>query len=155
MESNACLPARHGRGLIAVAFLLSGCSAYMQSQRPDPVDLAQFQPGIERTQVLSRLGAPVGSAPQGENSCDVYRLYLTGTGPGGRAAIMVGEIAAGVLTLGLSEILLAPVEAGTRAEQEPVLFCYAPTGQLVSVSRIAPPAQQAPPVPTTASPPAS
>jgi hypothetical protein len=68
---------------------------------------------------------------------------------------MVGEIAARVLTLGLSEILLAPVEAGTRAEQEPVLFCYGPTGQLVSVSRIAPPAGQAAPAPATTSPPAS
>jgi hypothetical protein len=134
---------------LAAAALLPACSAYMQSQRPDPVDLATFQPGMERMQVLSRLGAPVGSAPQGEQSCDVYRLYLTGTGAGGRAAIMVGEIAAGILTLGISEILLAPVEAGTRAEQEPVIFCYDRGQKLVSVARVTPPGPAAAATPAT------
>lgn len=125
--------------IVLLALLAAGCSAVMQAQRPTPVDLTQFQPGMERLQILSQLGAPVTTAPQGGNSCDLYRLYTTGVEPAGRAIIMVGEIAAGILTLGLSEIVFTPAEALTRPEQHPVLFCYGPDDRLASVAEMRPP----------------
>lgn len=124
-------------GAAAVLALIgAGCSAVMQANRPTPVDLTQFQPGMERLQVMSRLGAPITTSPQGGNSCDLYRLYTTGVEPGGRAVIMVGEIAAGILTLGLSEIVFTPAEALTRPEQHPVMFCYDADSRLVSVAEV-------------------
>lgn len=129
--------------LLAALLLGPGCSVYMQSQRPDPVDLSSFKPDMPRMQVVSRLGTPTATIAHNGQSCDVFRVYTGPHGAAGRAAVMLLEGAAAVFTLGLSEVVLAPAEAVTRTELTPVAFCYDAESQLASVSVVQQPAAPA------------
>ena len=111
------------------AFLLAtcvtGCSVYMESTRPTPVDLNEYQEGMSRDAVLEKLGAPDTSAVEANGmSCDFYKLYTKGYGAGGKIPIALAEGAADVFTLGLAEIALTPTEGLTKNEKHPVTFCY-------------------------------
>ena len=105
--------------------LIAGCSVYMESNRPTPVNLAEYESGQSRESVIGRLGAPAGSTQYpGGDSCDLYRVYTKGYGTGGKVAAAVVESAADVFTLGLAEVVLTPTEAATKNELHPVKFCY-------------------------------
>ncbi len=105
--------------------LIAGCSVYMESNRPTPVNLAEYESGQGRESVIGRLGAPAGSTQYpGGDSCDLYRLYTKGYGTGGKVATALVESAADVFTLGLAEVVLTPTEAATKNELHPVKFCY-------------------------------
>ncbi len=116
--------------LTACSLLLSGCSAYLEATRPDPVNLQNFAAGQNRIDVVAKLGTPTGSLADGDRSCDVYKLYTTGPGALGKGAIAAGEVAADVYTLGLAEVVATPTEAATRNAQHTVLFCYTPDNTL-------------------------
>jgi len=104
---------------------LQCCSIYMESTRPMPVDLSQFQAGDARESVVERLGTPLSTAGEADGaSCDFYNLYTHGYGAAGKAGIAVLEGAADAFTLGLAEILTTPAEGLTRNETHPVTFCY-------------------------------
>lgn len=105
--------------------LLTGCSAYLEATRPDPVNLQNFYVGMSRIDVVAKLGTPAGSVADANQNCDVYRLYTTGPAGVGKGAIAAGEVAADIYTLGLAEIVTTPTEAATRNAQHTVLFCYA------------------------------
>lgn len=111
--------------LIALAATVAGCSVYMEATRPTPVDLAQFQAGQSRDQVVEAIGTPTGTTNESDgDSCDSYQLYTHGYGAGGKAGLAVLEGAADVFTLGIAEAVTTPVEGATRNEKHPVLFCY-------------------------------
>jgi hypothetical protein len=112
---------------------LSSCSPVMEANRPDPVDLSQFQVGQHRLDVVKVLGAPVASVNDGPKSCDVYRLYTHGPSGAGRAGIALVEALADVYTLGLAEVISTPVEAGTKNSQHTVTMCYSQYGTLLSI----------------------
>ena len=115
----------------AALFLLAGCSAYLEATRPDPVNLQSFMVGMtNRIEVVGRLGNPTGSVMDNNQMCDIYKLYTTGPGTAGKAAIAAGEVAADVFTLGLAEVVTTPTEAATRNAQHTVLFCYSPDSTL-------------------------
>lgn len=114
--------------------LLTGCSAYLEATRPDPVNLQSFAIGVTtRIDVVAKLGTPTGSVPDSGHSCDVYRLYTTGPGAVSKGAIAAGEVAADVFTLGLAEVVTTPTEAATRNAEHTVLFCYAPDNRLSAI----------------------
>lgn len=97
----------------------------MESTRPTPVDLSQFQPGQNRDFILEQLGAPQNSAMESDGaSCDFYKLYTHGYGAGGKIPIALAEGAADFFTLGLAEIVTTPAEGATKNELHPVAFCY-------------------------------
>jgi hypothetical protein len=101
------------------------CSVYMESTRPTPVDLSQFDPGQTRDSVLERLGSPQDTVKESDgSSCDMYELYTRGYGAGGKIPIAIAEGAADFFTLGLAEILLTPTEGVTKNGKHPVTFCY-------------------------------
>jgi hypothetical protein len=110
--------------LTACSLLLSGCSAYLEATRPDPVNLQNFAAGQSRIDVVAKLGTPTGSVADGDRNCDVYKLYTTGPAGLGKGAIAAGEVVADVYTLGLAEVVTTPAEAATRNAQHTVLFCY-------------------------------
>jgi len=113
------------KSVLLVLCVLSGCSVYMESTRPTPVDLATFHPGDSRTSIVEQFGAPVTTTYDARwKSCDLYLLYITGYGDAGKLPIAIAEGAADVFTLGLAEIVLSPTEAATRNEKKPVWFCY-------------------------------
>ncbi len=85
-----------------MAVVLAGCAPVMEAERPDPADLSKFTPGEKRIDVVAELGNPAGSAPDGPQSCDIYKLYTSGPGAVGKGFIAAGEAAGDVLTLGLS-----------------------------------------------------
>jgi hypothetical protein len=105
----------------------------MEAQRPDPVDMSKFSVGESRLNIVSEVGPPESTLKEGENSCDVYRLYTKGPSTIGKGAIAVTETLADVATLGLAEIVLTPTEAATKNSKHTVVFCYSPENKLVFV----------------------
>ncbi len=122
--------------IVAVAMLVSmgGCSTVMEANRPSAVNLKRFSPGQKHLDVISVLGAPQMSEKDSDKNCDVYRLYTKGTSKTGKGAIIVGEAAADVFTLGLFEVVATPGEALTKSNAHVVLFCYSEDNLLVSVT---------------------
>jgi hypothetical protein len=112
----------------------TGCSPVMEATRPTPVDIQQFTVGESRTQVIGVLGSPSSSIKDGDHSCDVYRLYTRGPGGVEKGAIAAGEAVADVFTLGLTEVIFTPVEAGTRNAKHTVTVCYDDSGKMLSVN---------------------
>ncbi len=96
----------------------------METTRPSPVDTSQFAVDESRLQVVEVLGAPTASVKQGDQSCDVYKLYTHGPGGVGKGAIAAGEAVADVFTLGLAEVVTSPVEGATRNEKHTVTMCH-------------------------------
>jgi hypothetical protein len=119
---------------VSVCLILSGCSVYMEETRPEPTRLDQFQPGESRDDVLEKLGQPITTADHDGASCDLYQLYLSGYGQGGKAPIALAETAADVFTLGLAEIVSTPTEEMTKNQKSPVWFCYK-NGALASITK--------------------
>lgn len=110
---------------ILCSLLLTGCSAYLEATRPEPVNIRNFSIGItNRIDVIGKLGTPTGSVADGNQNCDVYKLYTTGPDGIGKGAIVAGEVAADIYTLGLAELVTSPTESATRNAQHTVLFCY-------------------------------
>ena len=116
---------RKGVVCLSLAVLVSSCSVYMEATRPDPTDLSQFDRGQSRDSVIDKLGAPVSTIAESNGvSCDMYQLYTSGYGAGGKIPIAVAEGAADVFTLGLAEVILTPAEGVTKNQKHPIGFCY-------------------------------
>lgn len=118
--------------VLVLPLLLAGCSVFMEASRPDSVDMKQFVVGEQRTLVVAELGSPIATAQQGDQSCDIYRLYTSGPSKVGRGAITATEAVADVLTLGLAEVVSTPVEGMTQSSKHSVTMCYSKNQQLVT-----------------------
>ena len=106
----------------------------MEATRPDPTNLHKFVIGERRFDVLSELGAPVVALEKdGDNACDIYKLYTHGPSGVSKGAIVAGEAVVDVLTYGLAEIAFTPGEAATRNKLHTVVFCYSKDSLLVSI----------------------
>jgi hypothetical protein len=110
----------------------------MEANRPDPVNLQQFSVGERRFDVMSKLGPPQASEMDGIDSCDMYKLVTHGVSRAGKAAIMIGEAAADVYTLGLAEIVATPAEGATKNIPHNVVFCYSEQKTLDSITEAGP-----------------
>ena len=106
----------------------------MEATRPTPFDISQFAVGESRTQVIGVVGSPISQTKDGDDSCDVYKLYTRGPGDVEKGAIATGEVVADVFTLGLAEIIFTPVEYGTRNAKHTVTFCYDDGEKLLSMN---------------------
>lgn len=129
------------RILIAIApvvMMSAGCSTVMEARRPDPVDLRQFSIGDRRFDIVTQIGAPLATETEGSESCDVYKLVTHGVHRAGKAAIILGEAAADVYTLGLFEVIATPVEGATASAPHTVAFCYSADRKLQSISESRP-----------------
>ena len=107
----------------------------MEANRPDPVDMTQFVVGQKRMTVLADIGAPTATVKDGNNSCDIYKLYTEGHSTAGKVGIATGEAIADVFTLGLAEVIFTPAQAATTDDKHTVIFCYAPDDTLASVNQ--------------------
>jgi hypothetical protein len=117
------------------ALVSAACSPVMEANRPDPIDMSQFVIGESRMNVLAVVGSPLGTTKDKGNSCDLYKLYTNGPSGGGKGVIAAGEVVADVLTLGLTEIVFTPVEAGTKSDKHSVIFCYGKDDTIVSINQ--------------------
>ena len=135
--------------IVLVLCLVSGCSVYMESTRPTPINLEKFPPGDSRTTVMEELGSPVTTSKSADGtSCDLYLLYIRGYGYAGKVPIAIAESAADFFTIGLAEIVLSPTEAATKNEKKPVWFCYQNDALLSVTPKSAESVTPAPPTPT-------
>jgi hypothetical protein len=96
----------------------------MEARRPDPVNLRQFAVGERHFDVVSQIGAPLATEDEAGDSCDMYKLVTHGVHRAGKAAIILGEAAADVYTLGLFEVIATPAEGATASAPHTVAFCY-------------------------------
>lgn len=111
--------------ILALGLLVvGGCSPVMEATRPNPVDLSDVTVGSKRIDVVSKLGAPEATVKDGDNACDIYKLYTHGPNGIERAGVAVFEGAADVFTIGLAEILFFPTEIATKNEKHTVTMCY-------------------------------
>ncbi|KXV02700.1 hypothetical protein AD929_01970 [Gluconobacter potus] len=115
----------------SVFLLLAACGGGMPA--PEPVLLSQFNQNTDRFGVVSTVGKPEGTIQKSGRPCDIYKIYTSGLTAGGRAAMKAGEVVTSVATLGLAQIVWAPVKAGTRPQQHTVLFCFGPDDKLVDI----------------------
>jgi hypothetical protein len=115
---------------LLVLALLPACSVVLEATQPDPVDMSQFSVGEDHTRIAAKLGAPAATMRQGQDSCDVYKLYTRGPGAAGKATIAASEAVADVFTLGLAEVVTTPAEAATRNSLHTVTMCYGEDGKL-------------------------
>lgn len=111
--------------------LLAACGGGVPA--PEPVLLSQFNQNTDRFGVVSTVGKPEGTIQKSGRPCDIYKIYTSGLTAGGRAAMKAGEVVTSVATLGLAQIVWAPVKAGTRPQQHTVLFCFGPDDKLVDI----------------------
>ena len=111
--------------------LLAACSSGMPA--PEPVLLSQFNQNTDRFGVVSTVGKAEGTIQKNGRSCDIYKIYTTGLTAGGRAAMKAGEVVTSVATLGLAQVIWAPVKAGTRPQLHTVLFCFGSNDKLVDI----------------------
>lgn len=102
----------------------------MEARRPDPVSLRQFAVGERRFDVVSQIGSPLSTEEEAGDSCDMYKLVTHGVNRAGKAAIILGEAAADVYTLGLFEVIATPAEGATASAPHTVAFCYTPSKAL-------------------------
>jgi hypothetical protein len=102
----------------------------MEARRPDPVRLNQFAVGERRFDVVSQIGSPLSTEEEAGDSCDMYKLVTHGVNRAGKAAIILGEAAADVYTLGLFEVIATPAEGATASAPHTVAFCYSPSKTL-------------------------
>lgn len=116
---------------LCASLLLAGCGS--SAPAPEPVLLSQFKPTTDRFQVISTIGKAEGTVQKDGRACDIYKIYTTGLTSGGRAAMTAGEVVTGIATLGLAEVVWAPVKAGTRPQQHTVLFCFGADDKLVDI----------------------
>ena len=84
----------------ASCITLAACSPVMEATRPEPVDVKQFVIGQSHVNILAEIGNPVATTKDGDNSCDIYKLYTKGPGAVGKGVIAAGEVVADVFTLG-------------------------------------------------------
>ena len=113
--------------------LLGGCSTVMEYNRPAPTSLDGITLGQQRIDIISHIGVPTTSVKNGDDSCDVYKLFTKGPTGAAKGAVILGEGAADFFTLGLAELALTPAEAATKSHPHTVLFCYSPDEKLVSL----------------------
>ena len=145
---------------LAIMLIISACSPVMEANRPDPVDMTQFTIGEDHLKVVAAIGSPLATEQKKKHHedddddddsakgkhrfkdtqeaaayCDLYKLYTRGPDGTGKGAIAAGEAVADVLTLGLTEIVFTPVEAGTKNTKHAVTFCYDDDDKLVSMDQ--------------------
>lgn len=82
---------------------------------------------------MEAIGAPTAKVKNGNQSCDIYKLYTRGLSNADKGFIAAGEGAADVVTLGLAEVVFTPIEAGTKDVKHTVTICYDKNGKLVSL----------------------
>ncbi|MCI1374193.1 MAG: hypothetical protein LKH33_08655 [Acetobacter sp.] len=111
--------------------LLAACGS--GTPAPEPVLMSQFNQNSDRFGVVSTVGKAEGTIQKSGRSCDIYKIYTTGLTAGGRAAMKAGEIVTSVATLGLAQVIWAPVKAGTRPQLHTVLFCFGSDDKLVDI----------------------
>ena len=99
--------------LLVVALLAplteTGCSVYKASTQPPPTDLTGIGVGTPRGQLIARLGAPKFSDtdPEGQKQ-DTFE-FDSGFHSASKVRI-IPYLAADVVTLGLAELVLWPLE---------------------------------------------
>lgn len=121
---------------LAPLFLISSCALTAcgsSTPAPEPVLLSQFNANTDRFDIVSTIGRAEGTIQKNGRPCDIYRIYTSGLTSGGRAAMKAGEVLTSVATLGLAQVIWAPVKAGTRPQLHTVLFCYGRTDKLVDI----------------------
>ena len=128
---------------IAAALVLAGlsaCGPYMEATRPNPVKLADYNDGNwDRGKIGEQLGKPLNTVAYGENSCDVYNLYVRGIDSRGtKVALATGESVIDVMFLGLPELMFTLSERDfDRQDKGTVYMCFDPKNKLLSAKEYA------------------
>ena len=96
--------------IIALLFLMSGCSVYMAAHQPTQKNVSLFKVGTSRDALIAEFGVPVTSGTRDGKKYEIYR-FTQGYSQGAKAARALVEGTADVFTLGVTEVVTTPVEA--------------------------------------------
>ena len=94
--------------VILMLILIFGCSASNIVQRGEYIDRKSIPIGTPRQSVLAQFGAPADTIIKDDTKIDIFRI-VQGEKSGSKTAKATGAVILGVFTLGLSEIVAAPI----------------------------------------------
>jgi hypothetical protein len=112
---------------LALTLMQPGCSVYKAASQPPPADLTGIGIGTPRGQLIVRLGAPKFSDtdPQGQKQ-DTFE-FDSGFHSASKVRI-IPYLAADLVTLGLAELILWPLEMTVMEKAKCVgMATYDPT----------------------------
>lgn len=95
--------------IVLITFSQPACSVYKAATQPPPADLAGIGVGTTRGQLISRLGAPKFSDTDSEGQTQDTFEFDSGFHSGSKVRV-IPYLAADIITLGLAEIILWPLE---------------------------------------------
>ena len=97
--------------IIAVSLMsLAGCSVFMATNQPDYKDLSVLDVGVDRSNVVAELGAPVLAEEREGKKVDVF-VFKQGYSKGNKVGRALFHGVADVFSLGLWEVIGTPTEA--------------------------------------------
>jgi hypothetical protein len=106
--------------LCALNLNLSGCAASRALDKPSPKNYGVLKPGTNRDLVRAELGQAQASTSKAD--CDVFAFEKGSSGWKYMRAIGYSLLDIG--TLGVSEVLTNPAEAGVGKDKQRVRVCY-------------------------------
>src|SRR6266446_5176920 len=127
----------------AIAFLilalLSGCSLYFETKRPDYTDVTKVQKGTPRYDVTAALGKPIESYKHDGKDIDVFQADPNGRYAGTKTAVTAFNTVADVFTIGMWEVVATPAEMLTKHKLTTYVVTYAPDQTVESIEAVAAP----------------
>jgi outer membrane protein assembly factor BamE (lipoprotein component of BamABCDE complex) len=125
----------------AIAFLilalLSGCSLYFETKRPDYTDVTKVQKGTPRYDVTAALGKPIESYKHDGKDIDVFQADPNGRYAGTKTAVTAFNTVADVFTIGMWEVVATPAEMLTKHKLTTYVVTYAPDQTVESIETVA------------------
>lgn len=122
--------------LVISALGSAGCSAYLESTRPEYKDPSVIRQGARRSDIVAALGAPVQTYKNGAKDVDVFALDPEGRAPGTKVAVGSFNLVADVLTIGLWEIVATPAELASQHNLTHYIVTYGNDDAVESVQSV-------------------
>jgi hypothetical protein len=119
--------------LLVPVVLLGGCSSTIEASHLTGADVSPLYAGAPHQYVLAKLGPPQHSYQHGEQTTDVYSLDPEGPAKSTKSVVESLDVMADVLTLGLAEIVLTPLEYASKHEPTTYVVTYGPDDRVQQV----------------------
>ena len=112
-------------GLLALAFVVSGCSVVKAINAPGPVPVESVKVGSSRTEMISVFGMPRSTEVIEGQRTDIFE-FIDGHPTGSKARIIL-YLAGDLVTLALAEIIFWPLEsAALQGTEGRAIATYGP-----------------------------
>lgn len=102
---------------------ISGCSVFMAAKQPEKKDISLFEIGVPRVILISEFGPPIISEYKNDKKVEIFK-FVQGYSTGAKVGRAFFHGAAGVVTLGLWELIGTPTEITFNGNEMAYLVRY-------------------------------